>query len=161
MHAVGGFGFCRGNTLLREPSSCQAARRWRKRHLGRQQIKQPYGRPFTPRREASFGCSRTANKCWRRRYPHKHGYCQNPWNPPRWMEIYFRPPSAAGSRPTYSSAASFGHFCLRGDVRSFSNKTPAAGSAKRVIHTSQIPVRVSSGLKSLFSGVTWQLTRNF
>lgn len=71
------------------------------------------------------------------------------------------PPSAPGPGPTYSSAASFSHFCLRGDVRSYSNKTPAAVSAKRVIHTSQIPVRVSLGLKSRFSGVTRQLTSNF
>lgn len=71
------------------------------------------------------------------------------------------PPSAPGPGPTYSSAASFSHFCLRGDVRSFSNKTPAAVSTKSVIHTSQIPVRVSLGLKSLFSGVTRQLTSNF
>lgn len=50
------------------------------------------------------------------------------------MEIYFRPPSAPGLGPTYSSAASFGHFCLRGDVRSFSNETPVAERKARHSH---------------------------
>lgn len=66
--------------------------------------------------------------------------------PLAWVQHTVAPPHLA----TSASAATFAPFRMR-HPRQF----------LRVIHTSQIPVRVSLGLKSLFSGVTWQLTSNF
>lgn len=156
--------FLEGNTLPCGPSCCKAARRWRKR-LWAPPPPADRAAIWTPIHAEARGEFWSQSNSKQVLTPASVALTQllsEPLKPTQdeWRSI-LNPPSAPGSGPKYSRAASLSHFYLGADVCSFSSKTAAAVSAKRVIHTSQISVRVSFGLKSLFSGVTWQLTSNF